>query len=199
MKRVKTRILWMMGILCCCLILTSWLTTSFGAKKPTTTHGISPEKVANYVHSIIEADRTVYTTHIVNRMQEKGIVSADEHWEQQNALLLPAQFLQRAGRLVAEKGSGIRYRLISLWPIYRRNGPATDFERKGLEAVSKNPDKPYRGNVTSGKKQYFQAIYADRAVTNACINCHNSHPLSPKRDFTLNSVLGGIVITIPLE
>ena len=198
MTRVETRKLWI-GALCGGLILFIWVALSLGGTKPTVAKGISPEKVADFVHSIIEADRTVYTTHIVNRMQEKGIVSANEHWEQQNALLLPAQFLQRAGRLVAEKGSGIRYRLISLWPIYRRNGPATDFERKGLEAVSQNPNKPYMGNVTSGKKHYFQAIYADRAVTDACIDCHNSHPLSPKRDFTLNSVLGGIVITIPLE
>ena len=198
MTRVETWKLWI-GTLCGSLMVLIWVALSLGETKPTVAKGISPEKVADFVHSIIEADRTVYTTHIVNRMQEKGIVSANEHWEQQNALLLPAQFLQRAGRLVAEKGSGIRYRLISLWPIYRRNGPATAFERKGLEAVSQNPNKPYMGNVMSGKKHYFQAIYADRAVTNACINCHNSHPLSPKRDFTLNSVLGGIVITIPLE
>ncbi len=185
--------------LCCSLIGACWVALSFGENKNTPVSGISPEKVADYVHSIIEADRTVYTTHVVNRLQDKGIVDADEHWEQQNALLLPAQFLQRAGRLVAEKGNGIRYRLISLWPIYRRNGPATDFERQGLKAVSDHPDKPYRGIVKSGKKQYFQAIYADRAVTKACIDCHNSHPLSPKRDFTVNSVLGGIVITIPLD
>ena len=198
MKRIGTPTMWM-GVLCCYLIVANWVAISFGGKKAEAVRGISPEKVADYVHSIIEADRTVYTKHIVNRMQEKGIVSAAEHWEQKNALPLPAQFLQRAGRLVAEKGHGIRYRLISLWPIYRRNGPATDFERKGLEAVSNNSDKPYKGIVTSGKKQYFQAIYADRAVTKACIDCHNSHPLSPKRDFQLNHVLGGIVITIPLE
>ena len=198
MKRVRSRVI-STGTLCCCLIVLSWFALSFGAKKTEVVHGISPERVADYVHSIIEADRTVYTTHIVKRMQEKGIVSAAEHWEQQNALLLPAQFLQQAGRLVAEKENGVRYRLISLWPIYRRNGPATDFERKGLEAVSHKPDKPYRGIVSSGQKQYFQAIYADKAVTKACIDCHNSHPLSPKRDFILNGVLGGIVITIPLS
>lgn len=43
--------------------------------------GIPPEKVAAYMHAVIEADRTVYTTMIVDRMQKKGIVSAEEHWE----------------------------------------------------------------------------------------------------------------------
>lgn len=198
MTRLRKPMIWM-GTFSLCCVFVSWAALSFGGKKPTAVHGISPEKVADYVHAIIEADRTVYSTHVVKNMQEKGIVSADEHWEQNNALPLPAQFLQLAGRLVAEKGSGIRYRLISLWPIYRRNAPATEFERKGLKSFIRNPDTPHRGIVKSGKKQYFQAIYPDRAVTQACIDCHNTHPLSPKRDFTLNSVMGGIVITIPLE
>ena len=169
------------------------------AKEQTSMPGIPPEKVADYVHAVLEADRTIYTTHIVNRMQEKGIVAAAEHWEQENALLLPAQFLQHSGRLVAESGRGIRYRLIGLSPIYQRNAPATDFERKALETLRQQPERPVTGMVASGKKQYFQAIYPDRAVSAACVNCHNSHHLSPKRDFKLNEVMGGIAITIPLD
>lgn len=169
------------------------------AKESPGTPGIPPEKVADYVHAVLEADRTIYTTHIVNRMQEKGIVAAAEHWEQDNALPLPAQFLQHSGRLVAEKGRGIRYRLIGLTPIYQRNAPATEFERKALETLRGQPDRPVTGMVASGKKQYFQAIYPDRAVSTACVTCHNSHPLSPKRDFKLNDVMGAIAITIPVE
>jgi hypothetical protein len=177
-----------------------WGSTSFPfAKDSPRTSGIPPEKVADYVHAVLEADRTIYTTQIVNRMQEKGIVAAAEHWEQDNALPLPAQFLQHSGRLVAESGSGIRYRLIGLSPIYRRNAPATDFERKALETLRRQSEQPVTGIVASGKKQYFQAIYPDRAVSNACVTCHNSHPLSPKQDFKLNEVMGGIAITIPLE
>jgi hypothetical protein len=169
------------------------------AKNSPGSDGIPPEKVADYVHAVLEADRTIYTTHIVNRMQEKGIVSAAEHWDQENALLLPAQFLQHSGRLVAENGGGIRYRLIGLWPIYQRNAPATDFERKALDTLRRQPERPITGIVASGKKHYFQAVYPDRAVSAVCVTCHNSHPLSPKQDFKLNEVIGGIAITIPLE
>lgn len=169
------------------------------AKDSPTPAGIPPEKVADYVHAVLQADRTIYTTQIVMRMQDKSIVRATEHWEQDNALPLPAQFLQQSGRIVAESGRGIRYRLISLFPIYQRNAPVTDFERKALETLIRQPDQPVTGRVTSGKKQYFQAIYPDRAVSGACIGCHNSHPLSPKRDFKMHDVMGGIAITIPLE
>ena len=172
---------------------------SLQAKDPSPPPGIPPEKVAEYVHAILEADRTVYTNHVVNRMQAKGIVSAVEHWEHENALPLPAQFLQHSGKLVAESGRGIRYRLISLWPVYQRNAPATELERRALESFAQTPDRPFTGIVSSGRKQYFQAIYSDRAISDACVKCHNSHPLSPKRDFKLNDVMGGMTITIPLD
>lgn len=161
--------------------------------------GIAPAKVADYLHAVIEANRTVYATHVVDKLQSKGIVEAAEYWKQEIALPLPAQFLMETGRLVAEKGSGVKYRLISLWPIYVWNAPSTDFERKGLEAVIKNPQRPYTGFVRTGQKRYFQAIYPDVAVAQNCIACHNSHMNSPRRDFKLNDVMGAIVITIPLE
>lgn len=176
-----------------------WGAAAYPAKDDPKATGISPERVAGYVHAVLQAHRTIYTTQIVNRLQEKGVVTAAEHWEQENALPLPAQFLQHSGRLVAESGQGIRYRLIGLSPIYQRNAPATDFERKALELLNRSPEAPIMGVVSSGRKQYFQAIYPDRAVSSACIACHNSHPLSPKRDFKLNDVMGGIAITIPME
>ena len=160
--------------------------------------GISPEKVADFVHAIVEADREIYTTQIVKRLQEKGLVMAREDWKGQNAIPLPAQFLHYSSKLVAESGSGIRFRLISLWPINLRNGPATEFERKALEQLSVNSE-PQRGVVATGKKQFFQAVYADKAVSSSCVTCHNTHPLSPKRDFQIGDIMGGIVITVPLE
>ena len=176
-----------------------WGLYPLSAKERPGSSGIPLEKAAAYIYEVIKADRTLYTTEIVNRLQAKGVTTASEHWEQENALMLPAQFLQHSGKLAAESGSGIRYRLIGLWPIYRRNAPASDLERNALESLRKNPDLPVTGIVTSGRQQYFQAIYPDLAVSPACVECHNSHLLSPKRDFKLNDVMGGIAITIPLE
>jgi hypothetical protein len=175
------------------------LASAFIAAKSAAPPGIPPAIVADYVHAVIEADRAIYTKHVVDRMQEKGVVAASENWESQNTLPLPAQFLIDSARMVAKKDRGIRYRLVSLWPIYERNGPATDFERGGLEAILKQPDKTYTGYVESGGRRYFQAIYADVAVAQACIGCHNAHPNSPRRDFKLNDVMGGIVITLPMS
>ena len=47
------------------------------------------ETVADYIHAVIEADREVYTRHVVERMQTKGIVVASENWEEKSTLPLP--------------------------------------------------------------------------------------------------------------
>jgi hypothetical protein len=171
------------------------------ATTPSPSVGISLpiETVADFVHAVIEADRDVYTRHVVERMQMKGIVVASENWVEKNTLPLPAQFLMESGRLVAKKGTKIRYRLISLWPINKQNAASTEFEREGLGTFITQPNRPYVGFAELEGGRYFQAIYADLAVTQACIGCHNAHPTSPKRDFKLDDVMGGIVISIPLS
>lgn len=157
------------------------------------------EMVADYVHAVIEADREVYTRAVVERMQAKGVVVASENWEQKNTLPLPAQFLMESGRVMAKKGIGIQYRLISLWPINKRNVASSELEKTGLGAVLTHPTKPHTGFVNEGGARYFQAVYPDLAVTQACIGCHNAHPDSPKRDFKINDVMGAIVISIPVK
>ena len=172
---------------------------SLAAPQATGQEVVAAEKVADFIHSVIEADRTLYTTHVVQRMQEKEIIKADENWKRESALPLPAQMIALAGLRVKSKGTGLEHRLISLWPIYEKNRPITEFELLGLEAVGLDPTRPYTGTVMKDGRHYFQAIYADRAVSPSCLNCHNNHPLSPRQDYKINDVMGGIVISFPIS
>ena len=160
---------------------------------------IAPKVVADYVHAIVEADRTVYAKHIVNRLQKKNIIYASEHWWEENTLLLPAQFLLNASDLIKNMRLGLNYKLISLWPINPGNGATSKFERTGLKAVAARPSQPYIGTLRIANQSYFRAIYPDIAVTPACVTCHNAHPKSPRHDFKLKDVLGGILVSVPTE
>lgn len=160
--------------------------------------GIPPEVVAEYLNSVVQTDRELYINYIVDRMQDLNVVKATENWKQNDALPLPAQMVRLAGEAIRGQGSGLAIRLASLWPIYDWNGPADAFERKGLQEVAENPSTPYAGIITVEGKRFYKAIYADRAVSKACVNCHNTHPSSPKQDYKLYDVMGGIIISFPL-
>jgi hypothetical protein len=163
-----------------------------------TSINIPIETVVDYIHAVIAADREVYTKHAMERMQMKGVVAVAEKYEEKNTLPLPAQFLLESGRHLGKMGVGVQYRLISSWPINKRNIAANALENIGLGHVATDPDRPYKGVTKVGDTRYFEAIYADRAVTLSCAGCHNAHPDSPKRDFKLNDVMGAIVVSIQL-
>lgn len=184
------------GTISTCL-LGQWV-FSAASKETDPPRGIPPELVADYIHNIVQADRTFYSTEIVDRMQARGIMFPSEHWREDGELPLPAQFVLESGRLVAKQPNGIRYRLISSWPINKSNSPTTEFERTALAKILEHSDRPYAGVTTEGKTRVFQALYADKALSSNCAHCHNVHQRSPKRDFKAGDVMGGILITIPL-
>ncbi|NJL18230.1 MAG: DUF3365 domain-containing protein [Nitrospira sp.] len=120
-----------------------------------------------------------------------------ERWRSEKTLPLPAQFVQESSRLAALTGVKVQYRLISLHPINKLSSPTNEFEKKALEAIMADPNRPYKGFVTEGGERRFQALYADHAVSPVCVTCHNAHPQSLKRDYKLNDVLGAVLISIP--
>jgi hypothetical protein len=194
---IKTGFLW--RTLFAGFTLVAYVGCSSGTKEASGEACVAPKVVADYLHAIIEADRTLYASLVVERMQHHGKALALEDWAQKDQLPLPAQLLQFAGLEVERKGTGLKYRLASLWPVDETNGPATDFERTGLQAVVDDPSTVHTSTIKRAKGPHFKAIYADKAVSQACVTCHNEHPLSPRKNYKLNDVMGGIIIQFPLQ
>ena len=158
---------------------------------------VSARAMADAVHAVLEADRAVYTKQVVNRLQnELGVLKASEHWKEDRALPLPAQMFRMGAELATEKQEGLHYALLSAWPINRQNAPRTDAEKAGLDFVAQHPTANYYASERLGDDTFFTAIYPDKAVANACIQCHNQHEGSPRHDFALGDVMGGVVVRI---
>lgn len=172
---------------------------AFSASASIAADGWSYKEVADSLHMIMDSDRTVYTKLIVNRLQnEEKVIKASEHWKDDKALVLPAQMFRYGSELVAEKGAGFSYSLLSLWPVNKQNAPKTPVEKEGLAAVAKT-GTPFYKEEKLGGKNYFTAIYPDKAVVKACIACHNAHKDSPRSDFKLGEVMGSVVLRIPMK
>jgi len=166
--------------------------------KMTPTSGFPIRVVADYLHAVLQADRTFYAQHVVERMEAMLIVNATENWREDRTLPLPAQFFKESSRGLQVRGKPFRYRLVSLWPINQENAPESEEERQALEQVI-NYGEVAEQEIKLENRKYYQAIFPDRAVSRACVNCHNAHEKSPKRDFKLNDIMGGLEILIPLE
>ncbi|MBT5551864.1 MAG: DUF3365 domain-containing protein, partial [Nitrospina sp.] len=160
--------------------------------------GIPAALAADLIHSVIEAGRTTYSKQVVEHLARQNTLSASENWELENTLPLPAQFLSMSSQISNSRGIGMKYRLMSLWPLNKHNSPRSQNEKLGLEEVARNPGRPFTWIVPREGRWYFEAIYPDIAVSETCVSCHNHHPNSPKTDFKKGDVMGGIIIDLPL-
>jgi hypothetical protein len=170
-----------------------------GSAPEAKTTGITPQVMADSLHAVMEADRTVYTKNVVNRLQnDEKVIKASEHWKDDKALPLPAQMFRMGAETVAGKTDQFSYSLLSKWPVNKQNAPKTTVETEGLDAVVADGTKPFYGEEELGGKKFFTAVYADVAIAPACVGCHNEHPDSPRADFKMGETMGGVVIRIPI-
>lgn len=198
--KVKSKILVSTGV-AAALALGTGSAIGGAGEKPS----ISPKAMADALHLVMDSDRTVYTKMIVNRLVKKDkVIKASEHFEDDKALVLPAQMFRFGSELVAKRSEKLpdvkfSYSLQSMWPVNKQNAPKTDVEKEGLKFVAENKGKNFYAEEELGGKKYFTAVYADIGVAPVCVSCHNEHKDSPKRDFKIGDVMGGVVIRIPVE
>ena len=162
---------------------------------------LPPDIVSDYIYRIIKSERTIYGKYVVQRLKDENVVRASEHWQQDKALPLPAQMFRMSAELASEN-SPFSYGAISPWSLNENNIPKSDFEKKAMDTILAT-GLPYKDYQVKDGKKYYSALYPDKAVSAACIDCHNQHPFHkqryPNKIFKVGDVMGGILINLPLD
>lgn len=146
----------------------------------------------------IMADREYYTSRVVKRALDAGMKISESYHDMPKAIPLPVTFVREVSEQT-EKEGGYSVRLISLYPINKFKGPKDEFEKYALEFVSKDPKNRYIRVGEYEGKYTARYMVADIATDETCVNCHNNHPLSPKKDYKIGDVMGGLKVAVNLE
>jgi hypothetical protein len=116
-------------------------------------------------------------------------------------LSIPATFLHDLGdQLARTSKTGVKVRQYSDCPFPWRTGggPRDDFERAALRRLrqSKGQETVHEFTQMDGERvvRYAQA----RVMHRTCVECHNTHPQSPRKDWREGDVRGVLVIIRPL-
>ena len=140
--------------------------------------------------------RALYTKWIVGPGKVVGL-QFDERWQDDGveAGPLPALFLRETARALEKRPVPLGLFLGSDHPISKANLfrglQAESFAQMRLEPAPKHFFVPDTG--------LYSAMYPDLAVAEACVDCHNEHPETPKSDWKLNDVMGATTWTYPKE
>ena len=117
-------------------------------------------------------------------------------------LSIPATFLHDVGEQLAQTSrTGVKVRQYSDHPFPWRTdgGPRDDFEREALLRLrqSKGQETVYEFTEIGGQRvvRYAQA----RVMERSCVECHNTHPKSPRKDWQEGDVRGVLKIIRPLD
>jgi eukaryotic-like serine/threonine-protein kinase len=116
-------------------------------------------------------------------------------------LSIPATFLHDVGEQLGQTSkTGVKVRQYSDYPFPWRTdgGPRDDFERRALQSLreSKGRESVYEFTEIDGQRvvRYAQA----RVMLRTCVECHNTHPQTPRKDWQEGDVRGVLVIIRPL-
>ena len=117
------------------------------------------------------------------------------------AIPVPASFTIDLGEHIRKSQlSGMFARLYSDHPFAHREGggPQDEFEASALERLRGDPGRPfYRFESFEGRPSLRYAT--GRVMKAACVDCHNSHPDSVKRDWKVGELRGVLEIIRPLD
>ena len=142
--------------------------------------------------------RTLYTSEVVERARAGGLEISHDYLTRSDTIPLPATLSMMLGERIGEQESGARSRLYSPYPYpHRARSVGSAFDLDAWDFLSENPDEAFYRFV----KQDNEAIlrYATADVMRAeCVDCHNTHPLSPKTDWQVGDVRGVLEINLPL-
>jgi len=141
-----------------------------------------------------------YSKVVVEKVREKVPVT-HRYAIVDGAIPVPASFTIDLGEHLRKSHvTGMFMRLYSNFPFRHREGggPRDDFERQALRSLREKPDRPfYRFETFDGHPSLRYATA--RVLQESCVNCHNTHPDSTKKDWKVGDVRGVLEIIRPLD
>ncbi len=156
---------------------------------------------ASILSEILIDVRTLYTSEVVQPANAFGMDVTHDYLLNENAIPLPATFSMRLGELIGKHASGARSRLYSAYPFPWRSlegGLNDDYRKKAWDELSRDQAKPYMQFVETGQGLVLRYAVAD-VMRPACVECHNTHPQSPKRDWQVGDLRGVLEVMIPFQ
>jgi serine/threonine protein kinase len=118
-------------------------------------------------------------------------------------LSIPATFLHDVGQQLSEVGrTGVKVRQYSDHPFPWRvstGGPHDEFERRALRLLRDTGGEQTTHEFMEMGGQRVVRYAQARIMVSSCVECHNTHPQSPRTDWRVGDVRGVLEIIRPLE
>ncbi len=144
------------------------------------------------IGKVIDEMRSFYASDVVGRvLQATGPVTATHNYlDVSGAIPIPATLSIELGKRISAHDSAVKYKFVSDLPFKGREDHHLDaFEKYALNTLRADPSHPII-QVTGSVMDRTVRTASPVIMGEVCVSCHNSHPLSPKRDWKVGDVRG---------
>jgi signal transduction histidine kinase len=186
---------WLIGSLTLFMVLCLSLTADRVLHVDTELRQTSAIENATRYSEALMAFRTVYTSEVVNRTDALGIEATHDYLSNPETIPLPATLTKVLAERLGSKGA-TQVQIYSDQPFpWRKKLQRLDtFQIKALKALKQNPLVPVVVFEGTGSKETVRYAVAD-TLRPECVDCHNNHASSPKRDWKVGDVRGVLEIS----
>lgn len=143
--------------------------------------------------------RGYYTKNVIKKVVASGALKP--HYEHQGIagnIPLPATFIHDLSNELSQADI-VSIKLYSPFPFPNRaNGSLDRFGQKAWDELKRNPAKSVTSLESVQGKDVVRVAVADTMVAQGCVDCHNTHPDTPKNDWKLNDVRGILEVQVPI-
>jgi serine/threonine protein kinase len=156
---------------------------------------------AAQLSEVLEEVNNFYSADVVERAKLKGVEATHDYAARKGTIPLPATFTIELGKHVRDRAeSGVQVRLYSDYPFRPRTdgGPRDDFEREALARLRQAPTERYYRFEDFQDRPSLRYATAQRMQA-TCVQCHNGHSDSTKKDWKEGEVAGILEIVRPLD
>lgn len=144
--------------------------------------------------------RGYYTKNIIKKvLPVEGIRPHYEHKDQAGIVPLPATFIHDLSKEFSDNNI-ITLKLYSPYPFPNRKSRTLDaFGKEAWDTLNQDPKLSFSRVEMIKGKEVVRVALADTMAAQGCVNCHNSHPDTPKTGWKLNDVRGILEVQVPIE
>ena len=134
--------------------------------------------------------RGYYTKNVVAKAKATGaLIPSIDHVGKKGAIPLPATLIHDLSSLLARENATLG--LYSAYPFpNRKDRVQDDFMKEAWAYLSKNEQEVFTREEMRNGKTILRVAVADVLNAEACVSCHNAHPLTPKNDWKMGDVRG---------
>jgi signal transduction histidine kinase/CheY-like chemotaxis protein len=154
------------------------------------------EMTAEAYSKSISTFRNFYSAVLLEQLHDSDIKISHDYADKTSTLPIPATMSLDLIQFLNARRAGVSLRIVSQYPFpWRKTRTLSEFELAAMEEFRTTSETKFTRSMKQDGEALFEYAVPMR-LSVACVDCHNTHPDTPKNDWRVGDVRGLQIVAI---